>query len=368
MMTDPRIEKYADVLINYCIKLKIDQIVGLRGSPLAQPLILELYRKALQKGAHPYSRIILQGLEETYFKYSSKKQLSYITPIQKYEMNNTDALIAVISSFNTKEMTNIDPEKQAIAQKAGRPLMEKTMKRASVGKFAWVGCLYPTNASAQDAGMSLSDYEDFVFRACLLDRKDPVSHWKKISKYNARLIKYLSRKKEIRIVAPDTDLRYNVKGRKWINCDGKNNFPDGEVFTAPIEDSATGHIRFTFPAVYRGREVEDVRIEYKNGKAVKATASKGEKYLNAMLDMDKGARFLGEVAIGTNFGIKEFTKNTLFDEKIGGTIHMALGMSYPESGGKNKSGLHWDMVCDLRKKGEMYADGQLFFKNGKFLK
>jgi aminopeptidase len=191
--------------------------------------------------------------------------------------------------------------------------------------------------------MSLSDYEDFVFKACLLDKKDPVGEWKKISRYNSRLIKYLSGKREIRVVAPDTDLTFNVKGRKWINCDGKNNFPDGEVFTAPWEKSASGYIRYSFPAVYNGREVEDVRIEFKNGKAV------------------------GESAIGTNFGIKNFTKNILFDEKIGGTVHFALGMAYPETG-KNRSGLHWDMVCDLRKNGAMYADGQMFFKNGKFLK
>ena len=367
-MKDPRIEKYADVLLNYCIKLKKDQLVCLRGSSLAEPLILELYKAALLKGAHPFTRILLQGLEETYFKYSTENQLKYITPIQKYEMNNSDALVAIMSSFNTKELTGIDPKKQAVAQKAAKPLMEKTMKRTAQGKYSWVGCLYPTNAAAQDAGMSLSDYENFVFKACLLDRKDPVAEWRKISKYNARLIKYLSRKSEIRIVAPDTDLTYRIKGRKWVNCDGKNNFPDGEVFTAPWENSAGGHIRFTFPAVYHGREVEDVRIEFKNGKAVKATAAKGEDFLNAMLDMDKGSRYLGEVAIGTNFGIKSFTKNILFDEKIGGTVHMALGMAYPETGGKNSSGLHWDMICDLRKNGALYADGQLFFKNGKFLK
>ena len=216
--------------------------------------------------------------------------------------------------------------------------------------------------------MSLTDYEDFVFSACKVDKKDPIAEWKKVSQYNARIIKYLKGKKEIRIVAPDTDLRYNVAGRVWINCDGSNNFPDGEVFTAPIENSANGHIRFTFPAVYGGREVEDVRIEFKDGKAVSAKASRGEEFLNTMLDSDKGARYLGEVAIGTNFGIRQFTKNTLFDEKIGGTIHMALGQSYPETGGKNRSGLHWDMVCDLRTGGALYADKELFFKNGKFLK
>jgi aminopeptidase len=367
-MKDPRIEKYAEVLLKYCIKLKKDQLLSIRGTPLATPLIKELYRQALLMGAHPYTRIIVEGLMEIYFKHSSEKQLKFITPLQKYEVEKTDALVSIMSSFNTKELSNIDPKKQAIAQKSAAPLMKKFMTRAAKKEFFWVGCLYPTAAAAQDAGMSLSDYENFVFAACRLDRKDPVAEWKKLSKYNARLIRYLSRRKEIRIVAPDTDLTYNVAGRKWINCDGDNNFPDGEVFTAPHEKSANGHIRFTFPAVYQGREVEDVRIEFKNGKAVKATAARGENYLNTMLDMDRGARYVGELAIGTNFGIREFTRNILFDEKIGGTVHMALGKAYPDSGGKNESGLHWDMICDMRKDGKLYADGELFFKNGKFLK
>lgn len=367
-MKDPRIEKYAEVLLKYCIKLKKDQLLCIRGTPLATSLVKELYKKALLTGAHPYTRIVVQGLEEIYFKHSSESQLKFITPLQKYEVEKTDALVSIMSSFNTKELSNIDPKKQAVAQKAAAPLMKKYMARAARKEFFWVGCLYPTAAAAQDAGMSLSDYEDFVFAACRLDKKDPVAEWRKLSKYNARLIRYLSRKKMIRIVAPDTDLTYNVAGRKWINCDGDNNFPDGEVFTAPHEGSANGHIRFTFPAVYHGREVEDVRIEFEDGKAIKATAAKGEEFLNAMLDMDKGARCIGELAIGTNFGIKDFTRNILFDEKIGGTVHMALGKAYPETGGKNESGLHWDMICDLRKGGNLYADGELFFKNGKFLK
>ncbi len=367
-MKDPRIEKYAEVLLKYCVKLKRDQLMCIRGTTLATPLITELYKKALIMGAHPFTRIRVEGLEEIYFRYSSEKQLKFITPIQKFEMNKIDSLISIMSNYNTKELTNINPKKQAVAQKAAAPIMKKMMKRTAEKTFFWVGCLYPTYAAAQDAGMSLADYEEFVFKACRLDKKDPVAEWKKTSKYNARVISYLRRKKQIRVVAPGTDISFNVAGRKWINCDGANNFPDGEVFTAPVEDSANGHIRFTFPAIYHGHEVDDVYLEFKDGKAVIARAAKGEKYLNAMLNMDKGSRFLGELAIGTNFGIKDFTKNTLFDEKIGGTMHMALGQSYPESGGTNQSGLHWDMVCDLRKGGSMYAAGDLFFKNGKFLK
>ncbi len=367
-MLDPRIEKYADVLLNYCIKLKKGEIAILAATPLATDLVKELFRQSLLIGAYPTTRIVLEGIDEIFFKNASKEQLEFVSPIRKFEIEKVDALVSIMSSYNTKALSNIDPKKQALNQKSNSGIMRRLMERTAKEECTWVGCLYPTFASAQDAGMSLVDYENFVFGACMLDKKDPVAEWRKVSKYNSSLIKYLSRKKSIRVVAPDTDLTYKVTGRKWLNCDGSNNFPDGEVFTGPLEDSANGHIRFSFPAIYAGREVEDVRIEFKDGKAIKATAVKGEKFLNTMLDMDKGARYLGEVAIGTNHGIQKFTRNILFDEKIGGTVHMALGQSYPESGGKNKSGLHWDLLCDLRKSGELYADGELFFKNGKFLK
>jgi aminopeptidase len=368
MMNDQRISKLADVLINYSVKVKKDQLVLISGTELAAPLIREVYKKAILIGAHPYTRIGIEGLEEIYYKYSTPRQLQYIPPIRKYEIEKVDAIISIMSIYNSRSLAHIDSRKQAIAAKAGAPLMKRYTDRSAKGELNWVGCLYPTNASAQDAGMSLADYEDFVFDACALNKKDPITEWKKISAYNKRLINYLKTKKQIRIVAPDTDLTYNVSGRRWINCDGVNNFPDGEVFTGPIENSAIGHIRFSFPAEYSGREADDVRIEFKDGKAVKATAAKGNDFLNTMLNVDKGARYLGEVAIGTNFGIKDFSRNTLFDEKIGGTIHMALGEGFPETGAKNRSGIHWDMICDLRHGGRLYADGELFFKNGKFLK
>jgi len=367
-MQDPRIEKLADVLLNYCIKLKNKQLLCIAGSPLATPLIKELYKRALLIGAYPYTRIMVEGIEEIYFKYASDEQLRFISPLRKFEMQKIDSLVSIISTYNTKSLTGVNPRKQALAQKTNAPLTKIFMDRSAKEELLWVGCMYPTFASAQDAGMSLTDYENFVFSACKLGSKNPVAEWQKVSEYNARLIKYISKKKKIRIVADETDLTYNVAGRKWINCDGAANFPDGEIFTAPIENSAEGCIRFTYPAVFGGREVEDVRLEFRNGKAVKARASKGEDFMNAMLDTDKGSRYLGEVAIGTNYDIKDFSKNTLFDEKIGGTIHMALGAAYPETGGKNRSGLHWDMVCDLRQGGEIYGDGELFYRNGKFLK
>ena len=215
--------------------------------------------------------------------------------------------------------------------------------------------------------MSLSDYEDFVYAACKVDQDDPIAAWKQQRAKQQHIVDFLNTRKQIRIVAPDTDLSYGVAGRQWINCYGDNNFPDGEVFTGPEENSAEGYIRYSFPAIYMGREVNDIRLWFEKGKVVKATADKGEELLHSLIAMDEGAAFLGEVAFGTNYGIQHFSRNMLFDEKIGGTVHLALGAGYPESGSVNKSGLHWDMLCDMRQGGEAYADGELFYKDGQFL-
>jgi aminopeptidase len=215
--------------------------------------------------------------------------------------------------------------------------------------------------------MSLHEYSDFVFRAGLLHLPDPVAAWRAISEKQQRLADHLDKKKEIRVIGKDTDLRVGVEGRHWINCDGHENFPDGEVFTGPIETATEGTIRYTFPAVHQGRECHDIVLVFKAGKVVDAHAGKGEDFLRKMIDQDAGARTLGEIALGTNFGITQYTKNTLFDEKIGGTCHAALGAAYPESGGKNESGLHWDMVCDLRQPGcEVRADGEVIVREGRF--
>jgi aminopeptidase len=367
-MTDPRIKKLAYVLLRYSLKVKKGQIVRLSGSDLAIPLIRELFAEAIAIGAYPFTRISPDDLNEIMLKNASNEQLTFISPIAKTEIEKMDAMVGILAASNTKHLTGTDPAKQAIARQTQFKLMKRFYEREAQGLLKWVATLYPTQASAQDAGMSLSEYEDFVYGACKLSAKDPIAEWKKVSQYNQKLINYLKTKKTIRVVAPDTDLTYKTTGRKWVNCDGGSNFPDGEVFTGPVENSVNGHIRYTFPAVYGGREVEDVRLEFKDGKVIKASAAKGEDFLNAMLNIDKGSRYLGEAAIGTNFDIKKFTRNILFDEKIGGTCHFALGESFPETGAKNRSALHWDMICDLRKGGSMYADGQLFFKDGKFLK
>lgn len=269
-------------------------------------------------------------------------------------------------------MTNTDPKKQAAMTKGRRPLLDVALQRIAMGgkgKLRWCGTQYPCQASAQDAEMSLTEYADFVFNAGLLHLRDPAAAWKKVSTTQKRLCDFLNKATEIRYFVPGgTDLRFGVKGRRWINCDGRLNFPDGEVFTGPIESATEGEIRFNFPAVYMGREVTDVRLKFRAGKVVDADASKGKDFLYQMMDQDKGGRILGELAIGTNYAIKKFTRNTLFDEKIGGTVHMALGASLPPSGGKNKSALHWDLVNDMRRGGRIEVDGKVISKNGRFLK
>jgi aminopeptidase len=251
--------------------------------------------------------------------------------------------------------------------------MDRFLHRAALpwgkrNKLRWTGTQFPCHAAAQDAEMSLREYEAFVFRAGLLHLSNPAAEWKKISTRQQRLADYMNKARSVRFVTRNgTDLYLGIEGRRWINCDGHENFPDGEVFSAPIEDAVEGTVCYSFPAVHAGREVHDIRLRFRAGRVVDASASKGEAFLFKMLDMDRGARRLGEIAIGTNYGIKQYTRNTLFDEKIGGTFHAALGAGYPESGALNKSGLHWDMVCDLRRGGRIEVDGKVISKNGRFM-
>lgn len=264
-------------------------------------------------------------------------------------------------------LTNVDASKMKLRSRGRRELIDIFERRMASGELKWCGTLYPTQANAQEASMSLEEYEDFVYGAGYIDTENPIEKWQEVKKEQDRICKILDTKKELRIVSKDTDIKMSIEGRKWVNCCGDQNFPDGEVFTSPVEDSVEGYIRFSFPGIYAGREIEDIRLRFEKGKVVEATAAKGEDLLLQLLDTDEGARFLGEVAVGTNYGIKRFTKNMLFDEKIGGTVHLAIGRGFPEAGSKNSSAIHWDMLCDMREGGEIYADGELIYKDGKFL-
>ncbi len=364
-MADPRHEKMADVLVNYSLEVKPGDRMLLIASPEALPLAREAYRAALRAGALITTRISIDDFTEIKMREGSTEQISYTAPTDLADVEACDVLLSIGGARNTKSMSGIAPERMALAQQARQPITKRYMERAATGELRWCGTLFPTAAYAQDAGMSLHDYENFVFGAGLLNEPDPAAAWRAVHTEQQRILEYLSAHDEIHIVALDTDLRYRVKGRTWINASGQRNFPDGEVFTGPIENSATGTVRFTYPAVYGGNEVEDVRLRFEAGKVVEATAGRGQAFLDAMLDQDPGARFLGEVAFGLNYGIQRFSRNILFDEKIGGTMHMALGASYPDTGGTNQSGLHWDMICDLRE-GQVWADGELCYRAGHF--
>ncbi|MDP9367183.1 MAG: aminopeptidase, partial [Chloroflexota bacterium] len=263
--------------------------------------------------------------------------------------------------------SQVDPARQTVFQSARSELFQTFMRRAAEGTMTWVGTLFPTDAYAQDAGMATSDYADFVFQACKLDQSDPVAAWQEVHERQQRLIDWLAGKQQVHLTGPDVDLTLSIAGRTWINADGRRNFPDGEIFTGPVEESVNGTVRFSFPVVVAGREVQDVRLRFEAGKVVEASAAQNEAFLLQQLDTDPGARYLGEFAFGTNFGITEFTKNILFDEKIGGTVHMAVGAGYPQTGSRNQSAVHWDLICDLREGGQVDVDGEPFLRNGAFV-
>ena len=366
-MADPRVEILAKILVDYSVKVRPNQLVRITSGPEGMPLILVVYRKVLERGAHPFLQVEPQEAEELLYTYASDAQLDYVPPFMMEVVERIDASIDIWTEVNTKQLTRTDPAKRSRRAVAMRPLSDRLLERGARKELRWTATLYPTQAFAQDAEMSLREFEDFVYRACLVHEPDPIKAWKRISKEQQRLTNWLNKARQIHVVGPDTDLKLEVTGRKWINCDGQENFPDGEICTGPIEDSVNGHIRYTYPACDYGREVEDVRLRFKDGKVIKATAAKNEEFLLKMLETDKGARYVGEFAFGTNPGIQRFTKNILFDEKIGGTIHLALGKGFIETRSKNKSAIHWDMVCDLRKGGEVHVDGTLFLKDGKIL-
>jgi len=366
-MNDPRVEKLAKVLVAYSLGLRRGDVFIIQGMDVAAPLIKAIYREGMQAGAHVITRVSVEGLDEIFYKEASEEQLTYVSELRRFEVEKITATVSLMGGYNVKGLTGIDPRRMAMTQKANLEIMRRFMERAAKGELRWCGTMWPNHASAQEAEMSLTEYEDFVYKACFVDKPDPVAEWRRVAGEQDRIVQFLSAKKMIRVEGQDTDLTVNVTGRKWINCAGEENMPDGEIFTGPIEDSAKGRIRYTYPAIYGSKEVVDVRLTFKEGKVVEANAAKGEDLLQAMIAMDEGAKCIGEFAIGTNYGIQRFTKNTLFDEKIGGTMHVALGFSIPESGGVNQSGIHWDMVCDLKEGGRITADGEKFYEDGKFL-
>ncbi|GAA4440692.1 aminopeptidase [Bremerella cremea] len=365
---DPRYQKLAQVLVQYSGRVKPGHLVRIAGSTVCEPLLIAIYREVVKAGAHADVVMTPDECKRIFFDEASDEQLAYENPLQLQAVEAIDCSISMWGQKNSKALSTVPPQKSALVSQGRKKYFSRFLGRAAEGTLNWVGTQYPCESSAQDAEMSLSEYEEFVFRSGFLYEDDPVAMWKKLSVQQQKLADFLMTKKEIRFVTPQgTDLTLGIDGRKWINCDGHENFPDGEVFTGPVETATQGVVKYSFPAVHGGRESDGIELTFEAGRVVDAKASKGEEFLLAMLDQDAGARVLGEIAIGTNYAIQQYSKNTLFDEKIGGTFHAAVGAAYPESGGTNESGLHWDMVCDLREGGQIFADGELISENGRFL-
>lgn len=375
-MRDPRITALADLLVRFSTRVKPGDLVAVIGDPGAMPGIEAVFEAVYKAGGNPFFWPRAEVLQEAALAFASETQLAFPNPVQLDMVEEIDVSISFWAEQNTKSFSAYGPARVAKFQQSRKPFMKRFMQREAEGKLRWVGTQYPTLASAQDAEMSLRQYEDFVFKAGLLHVKDPFAAWTAIRDRQQKLCDYLQGKKIVRFrVAPHdghdgTDLTVDVSKSKWINCFGESNFPDGEVYAGP--GAVNGHVNYSFPAVYMGREVQGIRLEFKDGRVVDASAKRGEDFLIKMLDQDAGARTMGEIAIGTNYSITDYSRNTLFDEKIGGTFHAAVGAGYPESGSSNESALHWDMVCELRQRGgapggTIEADGEVFSRNGRFL-
>jgi aminopeptidase len=365
---DPRVDALAQILVRYSAGVQKGDECVIQSTTNAEPLIQAVYEEVLRAGGNAVFNLSPTEALPTFYDLAEGDQLEYVADPVRWGYEQADVRIAIMADANTRALSQADPAKQIQAQKARKPLLNASMERSAKGDYRWALTMFPTQAYASEAGMSLSAFEDFYYRACLAYDDDPVTAWERQSDTVKRLADWMEGKEEVHIQGPGgTDIRLNVADRTWIPCYGSHNMPDGEFFTGPVEDSVDGEVAFSFPAVYAGREVSGVRFRFEDGKVVDASAERGEEFLHETLDTDEGARRLGELGIGTNYGIATGTKEILLDEKIGGTVHMAIGASYPESGGTNDSAVHWDMVCDLRQGGSITVDGEELQRDGKFL-
>jgi aminopeptidase len=375
MMTDKRITNLAKTLVNYCVSVGEKDRVGIIAQPSATPLVQEILREVLRQGGYPYllpysvplPTPAYEGMAQIFYEEANPDQLSHEDIFWKTLNETFEVRIFIQSEYNTQSLSDIPPEKLKIRRQAHKEIFDTYFERMSTGDMRRVSTLFPTQAYADDAGMSLTEFEDYVYSTTFSDSEDPVREWTRIKEEQQVLVDWLQGKKEVRVSGPHADLTLSIEGRVFINSDGKENMPSGEIYTGPVEDSAQGWVRFTHPAISSGREVEGIELHFEKGRVVKASAKKNEDFLLTMLDVDEGARYLGEFAVGTNRKINRFIKKILFDEKIGGTIHMALGKGYPKTGSVNQSAIHWDMICDMRDGGQIFVDGELFYDSGKFM-
>jgi aminopeptidase len=364
---DPRLTSLAEILCRYSLAVEPDDLVLITGPALAQPLFLELVKTITDMGAQPMVRPELERVESVFMERASRAQLEAVTRLDELEIELPQRSLVIWAQSNTRHLSSAPPENLAIRSAARRPLSERENQRLLKGELHWCGTCFPCHAGAQEAGMSLAEWEDFVYTAGHVSDPDPIAFWRAQSVRQAAVIERLHAVRELRVVADGTDITVETGGRTWLNADGRENFPYGEVYTSPVESATRGRVRFSFDAPYNGVDVGGVELEFEDGRVVSERAERGGEYLTRMLDQDAGARYLGEIGFGLNQEIQIATHDTLFDEKMGGTFHLALGIAFPEAGGTNTSGLHWDMVCDLRQGGEVYGDGELIFSDGRFL-
>lgn len=359
-MTDDLAARWADLLVDYCLRVAPGETILIGSELEAWPLIRATYKAVLLRGAYPLVRADFPELSEIFLQHATDSQLAHLPETAMFEAKLADGRIRISAEADTRAMSKVDPKRQAIVDRARQPI------RHAAREKRWVLTQYPTAGYASDAGMSLEDYTAYVVSSMFLDRPDPAQAWRDLGKRQAGLVEFMTRAKTVRIEASGTDLTLSVEGRTWINSDGRRNMPSGEIFTGPIETSANGTLRCGFPVCRDGREIVGIALEFKDGVVTKASADSGEDYLLSMIDLDPGARKLGELGIGLNEGINRFTGSILYDEKIGGTVHLALGQSYPETGGTNESALHWDLIVDTRSNGRITVDGEVVMENGQW--
>lgn len=360
------LEKYADLLVNYCVDLQPGEKLFVQSTTLAEPLIREVYRAALKAGGDCDTSMSFREQNRIFNQYAEGDQLKHVSPLYQTALETYDAYIHIRAPFNLKENSENDKAKSKLRQQYTKHLNDTYFSRTATRSLKRNLCQYPTIASAQNAGMSLEAYEQFIFNACKLYDDNPMASWLEVRNNQQRIVDLLNNKTKVRYVGKDTDITFDTTGRTWINSDGQTNMPSGEVYTSPVEDGVNGHITFDYPAIYMGREVERVTLWVEDGYITKWDAARGKDFLDEIFAID-GTRRFGEAAIGTNYDINRITKNILFDEKIGGSVHMAIGQSYAQAGGKNVSSIHWDMIKDMQDGGSIYADDEEVYRNGQFL-
>jgi aminopeptidase len=366
-MTDTRIDSLAHILVDHSAQIQPGDRVAVEATTAAEPLVRALYTAILQRGGYPYLLLELVDQDEIFFANAGDAQLDATPIFRRLAYDQFESRIRIHSETRPRALSNVDPARQRRRHQALAPIMEAQMQRGADRSFKWVTTLFPTEGYATEARCSLQDFEDFVFRACHADQPDPLAFWKTVEARQQKIIARLEGHDQVVLKGPNVDLSLSIRGRVFLNGAGQNNMPDGEIYTGPVEDSLNGWVRYSYPAIYNGVMVEGVELTFTEGRVTKARAERNEPFLLEMLESDNGARSIGEFAIGTNEEINRFSHNILFDEKLGGSFHMALGAGYPETGSRNKSSIHWDMLCGMKKDSEIRLDGELIYQDGKFL-